>query len=146
MNLFLAVFFNPFQNEPRFLRDCSTRLLKTLREKEKLFITSNNVSFSDSVFYPFREIFAIPSQTKFGGYTGISLSVGRSGGRSVRKILSVQLQQLQSSFLDTWQKCSLGAVDVQDTHFVKIPSRITELLPLIWLKNGCPDNSSYSFC
>ena len=35
-----------------------------------------------------------------------------------------------SSLLDTWQKCSLGAVDVQDTHFVKLPSRLTELLPV----------------
>ena len=32
------------------------------------------------------------------------------------------------------------------TKFVTIPSRITELLPLIWLKNACPHNSSYSFC
>ena len=74
----------------------------------------------------------IPRQMKF---TGISLSVGRavgrSGGGSVRKILSRQLLQFQSNSLDTWQKCSLGAVDVQDTHFVQIPSRITELLPLI---------------
>ena len=53
-------------------------------------------------------------------------------GRSVRKILSGQLLlQFLSSSLHTWQKCSLGAVDVQDTHFVKFPSRITELLPLI---------------
>ena len=76
------------------------------------------------------------------GYTGISLSVGRS----VRKILSRQLLQFKSNLLDTWQKCSLGAVDVQDTHSVKIPSRITELLPLIWLEYACPDNSSCSFC
>ena len=69
--------------------------------------------------------FFIPPQTKFVG--GISLS----DGRSVCKILSGQLVQFQSSALDTLQKCSLGAVDVQDTHFVKIPSRIIELLPLI---------------
>ena len=59
-------------------------------------------------------------------------SVGQSGGRTVCKILSGQLLlQFQSNSLDTWQKCSFGAVDVQDTYFVKIPSRITELLPLI---------------
>ena len=39
--------------------------------------------------------------------------------------------KFQSNLLDTLQKCSLGAVDVQDTHFVKIPLKITELLPLI---------------
>ena len=35
-----------------------TNLLKTLREKEKLLLTSN-FSFSDSVFYPFGELPAI---------------------------------------------------------------------------------------
>ena len=46
-----AVIFNPFPNKPWFSRVCSTSLLKTLREKEKLLITSN-FSFSHSVFYP----------------------------------------------------------------------------------------------
>ena len=40
----------PFLNKPWFLRVCSTSLLKTLREKEKLM---SNFSFSHSVFYPF---------------------------------------------------------------------------------------------
>ena len=67
---------------------------------------------------------------KFVG--GILESACRSVGQSVCKILSGQLLlQFESNSLDTWQKSSLGAVDVQDTHFVKIPSRITELLPLI---------------
>ena len=71
-----------------------------------------------------------PPQTKF--VVDILESACPSIGRSVLKILSGQLLlQFQSSLLDTWQKCSLGAVDVQDTHFVKVPSRITELLPLI---------------
>ena len=46
-------FFNPFPNKPWFLRVCSTSLLKTLWEKEKLLVTSN-FSFSHNVFYPFR--------------------------------------------------------------------------------------------
>ena len=50
--------FNPFPNKPWFLRVCSTSLLKTLWEKEKLLIASN-FSFSHSVFYPFRELSAI---------------------------------------------------------------------------------------
>ena len=33
--------FNPFPNKPWFLRVCSTSLLKTLWEKEKLLVTSN---------------------------------------------------------------------------------------------------------
>ena len=75
-------------------------------------------------------------QMKFVGVYW-NLPVGGSGGRSVSKILSVQLHlQFQSHSLDTWQKCSLGPVDVQETHFVKIPSRITELLPLIHFKLG----------
>ena len=49
---------NPFPNKPWFLHVCSTSLLKTLWEKEKLLVTSN-FSFSNSVFYPFREHSAI---------------------------------------------------------------------------------------
>ena len=47
---------NPFPNKPWFLRVCSTCLLKTLREKEKLLVTSN-FSFSHSVFYSFEWTF-----------------------------------------------------------------------------------------
>ena len=50
--------FNPFPNKPWFLRVCSTRLLKTLWEKEKLLVTSN-FSFSHSVFYPIFELSTI---------------------------------------------------------------------------------------
>ena len=49
---------NPFPNKPWFLRVFPVSLLKTLREKEKLLVTSN-FSFSHSVFYPFREVSAI---------------------------------------------------------------------------------------
>ena len=49
---------NPFPNKPWFLRVCSTRLLKTLWEKEKLLVTSN-FSFSHSVFKLFEELSAI---------------------------------------------------------------------------------------
>ena len=45
-------------NKPWFLRVCSTRLLKTLWEKEKLLIPSN-FSLSHSVFYLFEELSAI---------------------------------------------------------------------------------------
>ena len=41
--------FNSFPNKPWFLRVCSTSLLKTLREKEKLLVTTS-FSFSHSVF------------------------------------------------------------------------------------------------
>ena len=46
---------NPFPNKPWFLRVCSTSLLKTLWEKEKLLVTSN-FSFSHSVFYWFGKL------------------------------------------------------------------------------------------
>ena len=42
---------NPFPNKPWFLRVCSTNLLKTPWEEEKLLVTSN-FSFSHGVFYP----------------------------------------------------------------------------------------------
>ena len=48
----------PFPNKPWFLRVCSTSLLKTLWEKEKLLVTSN-FSFSHSVFYSFGELYVI---------------------------------------------------------------------------------------
>ena len=50
--------FNPFPNNPWFLRVCSTSLLKTLWEKQKLLVTSN-FSFSHSVFYPLVELYDI---------------------------------------------------------------------------------------
>ena len=53
--------FSP--NKPWFLPVCSTRLLKTLREKEKLLVTSN-FSFSNSVFYLFGELSAIFNKLK----------------------------------------------------------------------------------
>ena len=49
---------NPFPNKPLFLHVCSTSLLKTLGENEKLLVTSN-FSFSHCVFYPFGELSAI---------------------------------------------------------------------------------------
>ena len=44
--------FNPFPNKPWFLHVCSTSLLKTLWEKEKLLVMSN---FS---FSPFPTVFS----------------------------------------------------------------------------------------
>ena len=44
-------FVNPFPNKPWFSRVCSTSLLKTLWEKEKLLVKSN-FTFFHSVFYP----------------------------------------------------------------------------------------------
>ena len=74
---------NPFPNKPWFLRVCSTSLLKTLWEKEKLLITSN-FSFSHSVFYPFGQHFAILIKLKivickpfqFGGVQSLSFGKG----------------------------------------------------------------------
>ena len=49
---------NSFLNKPWFLCVCSTSLLKTQWDKEKLLVTSN-FSFSHSVFLPFGELSAI---------------------------------------------------------------------------------------
>ena len=62
--------FNPFPNEPWFLRVCSTSLWKTLWEKEKLLVTSN-FSFSHSVstclknFLPFSTKLKLTSANSF---------------------------------------------------------------------------------
>ena len=53
-----AKVLNPFPNKPWFLRVCKTSLLETLREKEKLLVTSN-FSFSNSIFYPFGKLSTI---------------------------------------------------------------------------------------
>ena len=44
--------FNPFPNKPWFLHVCSTSLLNTQWEKEKL-LTMSNFSFSHNVLYSF---------------------------------------------------------------------------------------------
>ena len=58
LNTLSANAFNSFLNKPLFLRVCSSSLLKTLWEKEKLFITSN-FSFSRNVCYPLRGLSTI---------------------------------------------------------------------------------------
>ena len=55
---YLIDMFNPFPNKSLFLPVCSTSLLKTLQEKEKLLMMSN-FSFFCSVFYPLDELSAI---------------------------------------------------------------------------------------
>ena len=54
----ILVFYNPFPNKPWFLRVCSTSLLKTIWEKEKLLIITN-FSLSHNVFYQFEDLFSI---------------------------------------------------------------------------------------
>ena len=54
----MAITVNPLPNKLWFLRVCSTNLLKTLWEKEKLLVTSN-FFFSHSVFYSFGELSAV---------------------------------------------------------------------------------------
>ena len=54
---------NPFPNKPWFLRVCSTSLLETLWEKEKLLVTSN-FSFFRSVFCSFVQFSTIFIKSK----------------------------------------------------------------------------------
>ena len=57
------ILFNSFPNKPWFLRVCSTSLLKTLQEKEKLLVTSN-LSFSHSDFNPLAKLSAVLIKVK----------------------------------------------------------------------------------
>ena len=50
--------FNPFPNKPWFSHVCSTSLLKTLLEMEKLLLKSN-FSIPKGVYYPFGKLSAI---------------------------------------------------------------------------------------
>ena len=63
---------NPFPNKPWFLRFCSTSLLKTLWEKEKLLLTSN-FSFSHTVFYSFKTFLPFSSNLKLLSANSFSL-------------------------------------------------------------------------
>ena len=50
-NLVVIFSFNPFPNKPLFLLFCSTSLLKTLGEKEKLLVTGNFfLSYTHTLF------------------------------------------------------------------------------------------------
>ena len=73
--------FNPFPNKPWFLCVCSSSLLKTLWEKEKLLAMSN-FSFSHNVFYLFGELTAIFNKLEivvcklFSVWKGLKFVVG----------------------------------------------------------------------
>ena len=67
---------NPFPNKSRFLRVCSTSLLKTLWEKEKLLITSN-FSFFPQCFLPILENF-LPFSSNSKLASANSFSLGES--------------------------------------------------------------------
>ena len=64
--------FNPFPNKALFLHVCSTSLLKTIWEKEKLLIMSN-FSFFQSIFYPMGELSTISSSLKLSSANSFSL-------------------------------------------------------------------------
>ena len=110
----------------------SNRSETIVEEKKKMLVTSI-LSFPTMLLKALFPRFIIPPQMKFVGVywnQPVSRSGGLLGGR--RSVCPQNLvRTTPSNSLDTWQKCSLGAVDVGDTHFVKFPSIITELLPLI---------------
>ena len=93
---------NPFPNKHWFLHDCSTSLLKTLWEKEKLLVTSN-FSFSHNIFYPLGEVpqFFMKFKTvvwklfQFGKV--LNLSFGK-GLRKIKKILYENKKGVLSTF------------------------------------------------
>ena len=63
---------NPFPNKPWFLRVCSTSLLKTLWEKEKLLVTSN-FSFSQMFSTLLENFPPIPSNLELLSANYVSL-------------------------------------------------------------------------
>ena len=63
---------NPFPNKPWFLRVCSTSLMKTLWEKEKLLVKSN-FSFSLSVFSKFDNFLPFSSNLKLSSAKSFGL-------------------------------------------------------------------------
>ena len=74
---------NPFPNKPFWvLRVCSTSLLKTMLEKEKLLVMSN-FSFFHSLFYLFREFSVLA--IKFEIVVSKLLQLGRAYNLSFGK-------------------------------------------------------------
>ena len=65
--------FNPFPNKPWFLRVCSTSLLKTLWEKEKLLVKSNFSKFSHSIFPPLENFLPFSFNLKLSSANSFSL-------------------------------------------------------------------------
>ena len=64
--------FNLFPNKPWFLLVCSTSLLKTQWEKEKLLVTSN-FSFSHSAFHLLENLLSYSSNLKLSSAKSLSL-------------------------------------------------------------------------
>ena len=69
---YITEWVNPFPNKPRILRVCIASFLKTLKEKEKLLITSN-FSFSHSVFYLLENFLPFSSSLKLSSANSFSL-------------------------------------------------------------------------
>ena len=103
---------------PWFLRVCSTYLLKTPGDKEKLLIKSN-FSFSHSVFYPFGELSAI--FIKFRTVVCILFQFGRVKNLSVGKELNTGLLEKSKVALG-WLENILGKRENAGyQHFLLFP-------------------------
>ena len=73
--------FYPFPKKPWFSRVCSTSLLKTLCEKEKLLVKllmTSNFSFSHTVFNPLEYILPIPSNFQLTSANSLALEQSKS--------------------------------------------------------------------
>ena len=64
--------FNPFPNKPWFLRVCSTGLLKTLWEKEKLLVKSN-FSFFPVFSTLYENVLSVSSNLKLSSANSFNL-------------------------------------------------------------------------
>ena len=71
----ILMFDYPFPNKPLFLNVCSTSLMKTLREKEKLLVTCSS-SFTHNIFYWFEDFSSV--SIKFENCLKQTLSVWKS--------------------------------------------------------------------
>ena len=107
---FSILFVNPSPNTPEFLGVYRTRLLKTLREKEKLLVTSN-FSFSDSVSTLLQNFLPFLSNMKLSSANSLSLAESKicclGKGSRPKKVLKVALQILGRKFYKKSKKSSL---------------------------------------
>ena len=107
---------NHFPNKSWFIRVCSTSLLKTLWEKEKLLVTSN-FPFSHHVFYPFEDFTSIFFKFELSSANSFSLEESKFGKRLFSLNLDLPLSCLTLS--QTSPGLYLSAVQVLKTLLEK---------------------------
>ena len=125
--------FHPFRNKPWFLRVCSGSRLKTLKEKEKLLVTSN-FSSSHSVSFPYGELPAIFIKFKI---VVCSLSVWKDLKFVVwERVKTKWTPRVHSSVIYCLVQCNTAKTHSPDSSEQDWPTKIIDCLSDETLNRG----------